>query len=245
MRLSDVKIKRMINEGIQSIERNVVDLVNRAKGAGFNNYISDHTDRGAELLNDLTQKYIKNKIIKDSRYKVQSIWCSDGSFSREEGVITVTIYDKTYRDNNDYEYSNVKYGSSKIMSDLMFQLTVDTMNAHIQLSDDKMKYHNDDPEPDELMPHILEIVRKNLPHKFTADIETGKFNYQKSTEPSSSYIIIRYKSDNSYCGYISFENGRINYNICYGAPGSGSTCFEVKLENIDDAIYDAVRFLCN
>jgi len=244
MKVSNDRIKQIIKEEIQNTTRNVVDLLKLADEVGCNGYVCDSFANEIErqMLKELTQKFLENRIIKNSNYAVVDIWYAY-RYTRPEGVIKIRIRDPKYRDDKEFEFTNVDYGSPNVMSDKMFNLTVETMKKYIDIALKQKEEFEQAPSDEEIMQQTLEIVRNNLPQGFKANIEKGKFNYQKSSDKPSETLIIRY-DDNSYCGHIGIRKDKIDYLFGYGCPLGGSTTFNVSLNELENAVRKAIAYIC-
>lgn len=245
--MSNNRIKQIIKEEIQNNSRNVVELLELADEVGFNGFVCTSfasNEIESNMLKELTQKFLENGIIKNYNYAVSEIWYAY-QYSRPEGVIKIKIQDKTYRNDKNYYFTNVEYGSSSVvMSDKMFNITVETMKKYIDIALKQKTNFEQAPSDENVMRQMLEIVRNNLPHGFKVNIENGKFNYQKRSDKPSNNLIIRY-DDNSYCGHIGIRKDKIDYVFGYGCPLGGSTSFHISLNELEKSIKSAISYMCS
>lgn len=110
--------------------------------------------------------------------------------------------------------------------------------------EEELKELAKNPAIEVILPQALEYVRKYLPtngkYKYKADTEHGKRAYDSNAFDA---IVIRY-TDDSYCGLIELTRTTFGeYYMKYAKPLAGETSFQITIEELENDIKDAVRFL--
>lgn len=97
----------------------------------------------------------------------------------------------------------------------------------------------DSPELDDAMEQtLLDIVRKELSNEYVANFETGK---RQCDSESYKALVVRYKSDNSYCSMIRFSRDWMGrYTILTARPLCGESSWIMNWRFPTDDIVSAL-----